>query len=266
MAAHRYWGVEVNSRAGSGNEVAIAEVEMRGSVGGADLCTGGTAGGVYHTTYVPANAFDDSDSTYWYYASTGGNYVRLSYDFGAPVSIAEVMVKVPGSGATHPGAAYGPAHGRVVYSDDGTTWRIGAGVFSGYGFGNGDSVVFAAGDAAPPGVVLPAPFVVAGSAPPAGSVAIVPPAAPVRMMDWGGRGKVEGTVKIKGTPNYAVRRRVYLLRDRDQAVVDAQWSDPATGAYSFVGFDPAERYTVISYDHTHAFRAVIADNLTPEAM
>lgn len=265
MAAHRYWAIEVTARVGAGNGVAIAEVEMRGSAGGADLCAGGTAGGSF-TTYPPANAFDNNNGTHWYYGATGGLHTRLSYDFGAPVTVAEMMVRVPGAGAAQPGATYGPAHGRVVYSDDGTNWSIGTGVFYGYSLGNDDSIVFAASDAAPPGLVPTDAYVLLAFTPPARASIALPAAVPVRRWDWGGTGKIEGTVKIKGTPNYAVRRKVYLLRDRDMAVVDAQWSDPTTGAYSFVGFDPAEKYTVISYDYTHAFRAVIADNLTPEAM
>ena len=43
MAAHRYWGLYVTARAGSGNGVTVGEIEMRGTPGGADLCTGGTA-------------------------------------------------------------------------------------------------------------------------------------------------------------------------------------------------------------------------------
>ena len=78
--------------------------------------------------------------------------------------------------------------------------------------------------------------------------------------------KIEGTLKVKGTPDYAVRREVCLIRERDMVCVAAQWSDPITGAYSFVGYDPRERYTVVAYDYTNAFRAVVADNVIPEAM
>lgn len=84
-------------------------------------------------------------------------------------------------------------------------------------------------------------------------------------VDHGGFGRVFGTVKVKGTPNYAVARRVRLFRDRDGLCAGEVWSDPVTGAYEFLFVDPAERYTAIAYDHEHSFRAVVADNLTPEA-
>lgn len=108
----------------------------------------------------------------------------------------------------------------------------------------------AAGDAA-----VPASFKVLGGAP-----------APVVGVYWGGRGRVYGTVKVKGTPDYAVYRRVRLFRDRDAVCVGEVWSDPVTGAYEFTNVDERQRYTVISYDHLASFRAVVADNLTPEIM
>lgn len=81
----------------------------------------------------------------------------------------------------------------------------------------------------------------------------------------GGNGTIAGTVKVKGTPDYPVSRRVRLYRDRDGALVGEQWSDPVTGAYAFTGLDPTQRYTSLAIDHTQNFRAVVADNLTPEA-
>lgn len=59
--------------------------------------------------------------------------------------------------------------------------------------------------------------------------------------------------------------RLRLFRDRDGVIVAETWSD-ASGNYAFAGIDPAERYSVVAYDHTHNYRAVIADNLLPELM
>ena len=81
----------------------------------------------------------------------------------------------------------------------------------------------------------------------------------------GGQGIITGTVKIKGTPDYAVSRRVRLYRDRDGMLVGETWSDPTTGTYTFDGLDRLQRYTVLALDHTGNFRAVPADNLTPGA-
>ena len=110
------------------------------------------------------------------------------------------------------------------------------------------------------------PVRVAGDAPAATNLRVSGlEAARVRDQYWGGRGRVYGTVKIKGTPDYAVARRVRLFRDRDAVCVGEVWSHPTTGAYEFTHVDETQQYTVISYDYLASFRAV-ADNLTPEIM
>lgn len=111
------------------------------------------------------------------------------------------------------------------------------------------------------------PARVAGSTPAATNLRVSGlDASRVRDQYWGGRGRVYGTVKIKGTPDYAVARRVRLFRDRDAVCVGEVWSHPTTGAYEFTHVDETQRYTVISYDYLASFRAVVADNLTPEIM
>ena len=83
-----------------------------------------------------------------------------------------------------------------------------------------------------------------------------------RDLEFGGAGRVRNTVKEKGAPDTPVHRRVRLVRERDGLVVREQWSNPATGAYDFQFVDALQTYTVLSYDHTLNFRAVIADGLT----
>jgi hypothetical protein len=85
------------------------------------------------------------------------------------------------------------------------------------------------------------------------------------LRDWnyGGKGRVSGTVKIKGTPDAPVHRRVWLIRDRDGACIREAWSDATTGAYTFDYIDESLTYTVLAYDYQHNFRAVVADNLIP---
>jgi hypothetical protein len=79
-----------------------------------------------------------------------------------------------------------------------------------------------------------------------------------------GRGRVRGTVKV--TPNTPVKRRVRLIREVDGMVIREGTSDPVTGAYDFQFVDERQKWTVVSYDFENLFRAVIADNLTPELM
>lgn len=79
-----------------------------------------------------------------------------------------------------------------------------------------------------------------------------------------GRGRVTGTVKETGTPSTPVHRKVRLIRERDGMLMREVWSHPVTGVYSFDYVDELQKFTVLSYDHTGAFRAVVADGQIPE--
>ena len=84
--------------------------------------------------------------------------------------------------------------------------------------------------------------------------------------DWGPF-RIVGTVKEKATPtNTPLRRRVRLHNETSGRMVRETWSDAATGAYSFDYVRGDQTYFVVAFDHLHNYRAVIADNLAPEAM
>ncbi len=88
-----------------------------------------------------------------------------------------------------------------------------------------------------------------------------------RDMLLGGNGVINGTVKEKSTPtNVPLYRRVRLIEQRSGYPVAETWSNATTGNYSFANIDRSLKYTVVSYDHTGLYRAVIADNLTPDLM
>lgn len=82
---------------------------------------------------------------------------------------------------------------------------------------------------------------------------------------FSGHGFIAGTVKEKGQPDQPLVRRVQLISENTSVLVAETWSD-ASGHYRFELLDPAQRYTVISYDYKQLYRAVIADNLKPELM
>lgn len=82
---------------------------------------------------------------------------------------------------------------------------------------------------------------------------------------FGGNGRIVGTVKEKGTPDRPLVREVLLWSENTRTLVASTWS-AADGSYAFDGLDRAQRYTVLAYDYTHTYRAVVADNLTPEVM
>jgi hypothetical protein len=86
-----------------------------------------------------------------------------------------------------------------------------------------------------------------------------------RNIHFGGNGQIIGTVKEKGQPDQPLVRQVLLYSENTHTLVAETWSD-AVGNYRFEWIDPAQRYTVISTDYRQMYRAVIADNLRPEAM
>ena len=86
-----------------------------------------------------------------------------------------------------------------------------------------------------------------------------------RNIHFGGNAQITGTVKEKGQPDQPLVRQVLLYSANTHALVASTWSRP-DGAYCFERIDSKQRYTVISTDYQHLYRAVIADNLTPELM
>lgn len=80
--------------------------------------------------------------------------------------------------------------------------------------------------------------------------------------EFSGPGVIVGTVKRENTPtNVPLRRRVRLHRESDGLMLRETWSDAVTGAYEFRDLAMQDRYTVITYDYEHNYRAVITDNL-----
>ncbi len=73
------------------------------------------------------------------------------------------------------------------------------------------------------------------------------------------------TAQEHNQPTVAQQQSAKQARSRQSDVADA-WSDEGTGEYVFTDLDLTRKYTVFAYDHTLAYRAVIADNLSPEPM
>jgi hypothetical protein len=74
-------------------------------------------------------------------------------------------------------------------------------------------------------------------------------------------GTITGTVAEKALPtNTPLVRRVLLIDEASRLPIRETWSD-ATGAYTFSNLPVGVPYTVLSYDHTGTYRAVIADKL-----
>jgi len=90
------------------------------------------------------------------------------------------------------------------------------------------------------------------------------PLSKIRDVLYGGMFGLSGTVKYKNTPtNTPVHRKVWLFREPDMRAIATTWSDATTGAYEFRYIAGGYKYTVVSFDYTQSYRAVIADNLSP---
>lgn len=102
--------------------------------------------------------------------------------------------------------------------------------------------------------------------PPATNFQAVDDASKLFDLQYGGAGRIFGTVKVDSSPDVPVYRRVWLMNQRDAVVIRETWSDQITGEYEFANIDETQTYSVISFDHTNNFRAVIADSVVPELM
>ena len=101
---------------------------------------------------------------------------------------------------------------------------------------------------------------------PPANISDIKPALLKRDLYYGGRGTLRGTVKEKASPaNLPLVRRVVLYRQREFIPLAEAWSG-TDGSYSFPLIDESEKYFVVSFDHTGAYRGVVADNLMPEVI
>lgn len=114
MAAHLYWRLNITANAGDTAYLAVAELEFRATIGGADQCTGGTA--ISGAFDIPANAFDNNATT------RASNTVSvftgwIGYQFASAVDVLQYTIQA------HPTTPLrSPSVWALQYSDDGTSW------------------------------------------------------------------------------------------------------------------------------------------------
>jgi len=125
MATHRYWRLRATVDCGNGNEnyCAVGTLQLRTSIGGSDVASGGTPSADSTLGGFPAsNAFDGNNSTSW--ISGSGAYPHwIKYDFGAGNEKDIVEFAVAGrldSGSTY--AYQSPRDFTLDYSDDDSAW------------------------------------------------------------------------------------------------------------------------------------------------
>lgn len=111
-----YWRLYVSDNQ-SGGYTNIAELELRGSVGGADLTSpGGPAkiDSAYFGASSDLEVFDNDTGTFWESGGTTPHWVW--YAFGKDVDIAQISIK------TGPTAGESPKDFKLQFSGDGSTW------------------------------------------------------------------------------------------------------------------------------------------------
>jgi len=211
-------------------------------------------------------AFALSDGTTDYPASvlTGAlsSGFKLEWDLGADVAVSQLKM-------TSTVSADWPNNLLLENSVDGVTWVVSAqvGAITYPGDATGATITPGGSGTTPPVVrAINQPssvtHIVDEYMPEAG-VALVPSGITALDQLDGGTHNVIGTVAEKALPaNTPLVRRVVLIDERSHRVVRETWSDTA-GNYEFASVNANTAYTVLSYDHTNTYRAVIADNLTP---
>jgi hypothetical protein len=144
---HRYWGVRIQTNNG-GFFATIPELEIRASVGGADQATGGAGydnGHDFAGGKVGANAFDN-DLTTWYASPDqviSGK--RVYYDFGSPVSAAQIALTSAASTSSPNYAIDILREFFVEGSDDASTWAIYAHITGQGSWGSAETRLFSVG-------------------------------------------------------------------------------------------------------------------------
>lgn len=250
MAAHRYWRL-LFDYSNASTRVAVAELEMRASVGGANLCTGGTPlGSVNDGTNVASRAFDADTGTFWRTGTTP-LYPYLGYDFGSPVTVVEAAW-------TNSSDATASARSAVAqWSDDNVTWRYTTPVVGASQSASAVNTLAGITEGDPPTRVFGVPVRLSPGWP-SGPLRARVVGAPFRFDSVdGGRYRIAGNVAIDGTPVVPVARRVRLFHRLTGRLVRETWS-AANGDFAFVNIAAGE-YIVLTDDYTRLYNAVAAD-------
>lgn len=262
----QYWRLTILANA-SGLTKALTEVAFLG-VGGTDLSVGGLAFASRESGgNVAANAFDKDTGTLW--ATPSSLAVdHIGYDHGAPVSVDGVRISWGGNPNQLP--LNGTQSLRLQYSDDGVNYsRVMLLTLTSGDFTINTTAEFDINDLSAMVAETVGGFVFVSS-PTAeqGLTTVFTPdgVQPYHDFEFGGFGRVAGTVKEDGSPDVPVKRRVRLHREQDGLLIREVWSDPVTGEYSFDGISQDYKYYVVAFDYTETYTAVIKDNETPEAM
>lgn len=140
MAAHRYWRINVTGNLSTAH-CDIREIELRTSIGGADVTGSGTASASAEASgYEASKAFDDNASTLWYFSKTTYALPQwIKYDFGAgnDKDIVEFALTAASSSEMVTDFA-------LQYSDDNSAWTTLYEIAGEYVWGSTEQKVYSA--------------------------------------------------------------------------------------------------------------------------
>jgi hypothetical protein len=274
MATHRYWRLHIAEVNGS-SAVAITELEMAESPGGANVCTGGTASASSVTGSNTADkAFDGSFTSVntWQTLTSlfnNGLTAWLQYDFNAsPRDISEMKISFA-TGLS--GVNLAPKAFSLYYSDDNIRWtRQRSWAEQVFSFGETKTY-----DTTPISsalitnrVALERKLKNIEAALPQGWYASVTRAnsmvrgrnctRPWRLTPFSGSKRIAGSTTSLGVP---LARRVDLLDQKSSQLVerintpttgDFEFSELADGTYSLVGVDNTAEQNSVIFAHVAA--------------
>lgn len=117
VGPYPYW--QIRCLGNQSNFFGISDIKMASSVGGTNLCTGGTASANLATYGPPADAFDGNPATFW---AVDNKAVAcwIAYHFTSSVTIVEVTLQAR-SGSDSPQC---PTVFAVEGSNDGINWKL----------------------------------------------------------------------------------------------------------------------------------------------
>jgi len=114
--AYPYWRIRVTGLSGGGNDIKIANIEMRATVSGADQCTGGTAFATSGTGVD--NAFDGNTTTNWVSTASYFENESIGYEFTPGVVVAEIAITASNTA----GVSNSPGSFVIEHSEDGIVY------------------------------------------------------------------------------------------------------------------------------------------------
>lgn len=115
-AAYRYWRVFLQNNDGDSTYLAVSEIELRGSLGGADLTTTTTPVTALNSSGgFAVNVVDNGTATAWISGIKTSNW--LLFDMGSAVFVAQVAMYPQAAALTR-----SPKDFTIQGSNDGTTF------------------------------------------------------------------------------------------------------------------------------------------------